>query len=42
MLRNNRALNDLKLLSKNDIPETIHSVEINIICRNYLRNGYRV
>lgn len=29
MLRNNRALNDLKLLSKNDIPETIHSVEIN-------------
>jgi ubiquitin-conjugating enzyme E2 D/E len=29
MLRNNRALNDLKLLAKNDIPETIHSVEIN-------------
>ena len=29
MMRNNRALNDLKLLAKNDISETIKSVEIN-------------
>lgn len=29
MMRNNRALNDLKLLLKNDISDTIKSVEIN-------------